>query len=321
MGDWRRVTRKDPCPICGRTGWCAVSANGEVCLCMREPSDWPATGGMGGHFHRLTPETRPVVARATPRPRRTAFDLEERATVSDWIISQLTLERGHWAHLRSPQRHLDDLQVVRRRYRSWPDREVRARLALHAFGEFGSAMYRYPGFYVDRTDHPMFAGPSGLLLPVAGAPNQVKAFQIRPDDPSCGKRIWLSSSGRRRGTSSGAPAHFSFPRFTLDPFTAYVVEGVLSADICSDILGAVCVGLAGKTNWRILDGDGFKLNFIERIVVALDQDDLASSVNAEAVRIATSLGADFEVQVACWDGVRAKGFDDCLLLSGEFKFI
>jgi len=33
---WRRVTRNDPCPICGHPDWCLVSTDGNACICPRK---------------------------------------------------------------------------------------------------------------------------------------------------------------------------------------------------------------------------------------------------------------------------------------------
>ncbi len=317
MGNWRRVTRRHPCPICGRTGWCAVTDNGELCLCMRAESDWPAKDGMGGHFHRLA-ATLSVARPRLPRRKATAFDPRMRGTISAWILDRLALEEPHYEHLKGAQRRLTMEQIVRRRYRSWPGASERAELATQGVREFGAMMREYPGFYIDRNGLPALAGPEGLLLPVADDSGRVVAFQIRPDDATIGKRLWLSSAGRRSGTGSGAPAHFSYPAFVRDPFTAYVVEGVLSADICSDTLGAPCIGIAGKTNWRTLDPERLATSLVERIVIALDQDDPNVQISEEARDAGQFLGNHVQVQFASWDGNRAKGFDDCLIKKLRF---
>jgi hypothetical protein len=48
VGEWARVTRANPCPVCHKTDWCGVSATGAVC-CMRVQSDKPARNG--GYIH------------------------------------------------------------------------------------------------------------------------------------------------------------------------------------------------------------------------------------------------------------------------------
>lgn len=51
MSDFRRVSREQPCPICKKTDWCGVSADGVWCVCMRAQSDRRAKNG--GWAHRL----------------------------------------------------------------------------------------------------------------------------------------------------------------------------------------------------------------------------------------------------------------------------
>jgi hypothetical protein len=48
---WRRVSRAHPCPICGKPGWCLVSANGTAAICPRVES--PRRAGDAGWLHRL----------------------------------------------------------------------------------------------------------------------------------------------------------------------------------------------------------------------------------------------------------------------------
>lgn len=67
MDDWVRVSRSRPCPCCGHDGWCTVTADGEVCHCMRTPSDRPCASG--GWFHFLVDRPmRPAMPRRTPKP-------------------------------------------------------------------------------------------------------------------------------------------------------------------------------------------------------------------------------------------------------------
>jgi hypothetical protein len=48
---WCRVTRSAPCPVCLKTDWCTVAADGSVACCMRVES--PRTLRNGGWLHRL----------------------------------------------------------------------------------------------------------------------------------------------------------------------------------------------------------------------------------------------------------------------------
>jgi len=50
-GDWRRVSKRQPCPVCGKPDWCAVATDGTAALCQRVESSKRI--GDGGWLHRL----------------------------------------------------------------------------------------------------------------------------------------------------------------------------------------------------------------------------------------------------------------------------
>lgn len=51
--EWKRVTRKHPCPICGKPDWCCYTADESVVLCMRVQNDHPSRGDAGGWVYRM----------------------------------------------------------------------------------------------------------------------------------------------------------------------------------------------------------------------------------------------------------------------------
>ena len=42
---WRTVTRANPCPVCGKGGWCRVTEEGNMCRCMRQDNGYETKGG------------------------------------------------------------------------------------------------------------------------------------------------------------------------------------------------------------------------------------------------------------------------------------
>lgn len=48
-----RVSKRNPCPICGRFRWCGVSPDGSVCVCMRVSDGAVKQTKNGGWLHRL----------------------------------------------------------------------------------------------------------------------------------------------------------------------------------------------------------------------------------------------------------------------------
>lgn len=48
---WARVSRREPCPICGRPDWCGRNTDGRLVICMREESSRATANG--GWLHEL----------------------------------------------------------------------------------------------------------------------------------------------------------------------------------------------------------------------------------------------------------------------------
>jgi len=49
----RRVIRKAPCPVCQHGDWCSVSADGALCICMRQAEGARKRSANGGYVHVL----------------------------------------------------------------------------------------------------------------------------------------------------------------------------------------------------------------------------------------------------------------------------
>lgn len=60
-GTWERVSKRNPCAICGRGDWCTVTDG--ACCCMRVESDRPLKNG--GWLHKT--ENRPSIRQFKPR--------------------------------------------------------------------------------------------------------------------------------------------------------------------------------------------------------------------------------------------------------------
>lgn len=65
--NWKRVTRANPCPICGKPDWCRTFADGWV-ECMRTESAKPARSG--GWMHRNGPAPAWICKQKPPPPPR-----------------------------------------------------------------------------------------------------------------------------------------------------------------------------------------------------------------------------------------------------------
>lgn len=56
MNGWHNASVKEPCPICGKTDWCAIADNGSAAVCRRVPSEKMTP--TGGYVHRLAGEAK-----------------------------------------------------------------------------------------------------------------------------------------------------------------------------------------------------------------------------------------------------------------------
>ena len=53
--EWTRVSKSDPCPICGANTNCEVFSDRRFASCNGRPSDWPLTNGAWLHRVDDTP--------------------------------------------------------------------------------------------------------------------------------------------------------------------------------------------------------------------------------------------------------------------------
>lgn len=119
--------------------------------------------------------------------------------------------------------------------------------------ESGCVLDGVPGFYLNENgdyDVCFSLKNSGFLCPVAGLDGRLDGFQIRLDKPYEGRKyIWLSSSGKKRGTSSGSPV--AFYGNPCDE-TIYVTEGALKGGLAHSFSGYSFACVAGVGQYRNL---------------------------------------------------------------------
>ena len=68
---WEKTTRGSPCPVCEKSGWCGVSADGTAAKCRHQAEGGKAKADKNGspyYIHRLTQGPRtPLPLHRTPR--------------------------------------------------------------------------------------------------------------------------------------------------------------------------------------------------------------------------------------------------------------
>lgn len=206
-----RVTRKQPCPICGHADWCSVSADRALAFCMRISAGSIKRAANGASIHRLS-EASPPARPTRPRPtiKHASVPPPPRASVEhcDGIYalllrSHLVLSREHRAALVA--RGLDDAEIARNGYVSTPTPEY-ARYIARALALYD--LRGVPGFYRVNGEWRMADYGAGFFVPVRDERLRTVSLQIRRDE-AAPRYLWLSSSGRPEGTTSGSPLHFA----------------------------------------------------------------------------------------------------------------
>ncbi len=176
------------------------------------------------------------------------------------LFAMLTLSKEHREHLQTV-RGLSDGQIEELGYKSTPPFYM-CRPLTERLLQKGCQLEGVPGFY-QKDGHwtVLFSSrTAGILIPVRGLDGLICGCQIRldvplknDDDPpekEGAKYIWLSSSGKPRGTSSGSPAHF-----VGDPGAGvvYVTEGFLKSDISHYLMSRTFAATAGANNTAQLE--------------------------------------------------------------------
>jgi hypothetical protein len=297
---WQRVSRTNPCPICGRPDWCQNSTDGELAICMRVEQGCERTcrdkNGTPMYLHRLADGPR---AAAAPDPPTGGAPVERADpdtlnAVYDALLGQLPLTVAHREQLR--RRDLPDAETDRRLYRTLPvlGRAAKASQLGERFGV--EALLSVPGFYYKDKDGRKYltiAGSTGLLIPVRDAADRIVAVKARRDDAGDGPRYSYLSSSKYDGPGPGAPVHV--PLGVEAPAERVrLTEGELKADVATVLSDTPTISAPGVASWRaclpVLHRLGTKI-----VLIAFDADAV------EKPNVARALSD-------CYNGLTAEGF-------------
>lgn len=176
------------------------------------------------------------------------------------LLNMLWLSEKHRQNLR--ERGLSDEQIDRLGYKSTPPPYLCRSYADRLLRQ-GCVVQGVPGFYLDDTGKwtvKFGKRTAGIIAPCKGIDGLIRGAQIRldvpikdKDDPpekEGTKYLWLSSSTKNMGVSSGAPVHF-----VGDPFasTVYVTEGIIKSDVSHYLMDRTFAAIAGANNTTQLD--------------------------------------------------------------------
>jgi hypothetical protein len=316
---WPSVSRREPCVVCGKTDWCARSADGCWALCRRIDS------GAGIHCIDKSGGDYFLYSLTDDRPERPAIDLPirqspERADVEmlhriyNTLIDNLTLSSLHRDNLR--RRGLPDDEITHRGYRTLP-RHGRAELARRLVECYGAEVCsRVPGLYVrseGRRQWWSLAGAAGLLIPLRDQAGHCIALMVRSDEADADPRYTFISSARHGGPGPLVGVHVPL-HDGAHGGTVRLTEGIMKSDVTTNLDGMLTLGLsAGVGSWRqalpVL-----RTMKVTTVRIAFDADARANVHVARALQgcVRELMAAGFEVQLEVWDETTGKGIDDVL---------
>lgn len=198
------------------------------------------------------------------------------------LLKMLPLTPAHRKHLRE-KRGFTDEQIAAFGFKSTPTpylcRSLTARLLQQ-----GCTVQGVPGFYMDangRWTVKFHQRTSGILIPYRNVDGQIQGLQIRldsplkkegdPPDKVGAKYLWLASTNKTYGVSSGSPIHF-----VGDPCSrvVYVTEGALKADVAHVLMHRTFAATGGAGCIAQLDSlfAFLRRNGTEEIIEAEDMD-------------------------------------------------
>lgn len=307
--EWVRVSRKRPCPCCGKRDWCSVSLDGSRAVCMRVESDKPTKNR--GWLHILK-ESDDFTRRPAPRPDLHSHPLAPTPHLdgiySTMIRGHLVLSEPHKANLLA--RGLSEIDIEKNGYKSVPTSLYGGTVA-RLLSEYD--LRGVPGFYRERGRWQMFTPGAGFFISVRDSRHRIRGFQIRLDEGST-RYLWFSSASKPEGQSSGAPIHFARPNLIAEQRRVFITEGALKADVIAAKLNAPVIGIPGVTTWP--GGFGQKLRRVcptlREVFLCFDSD---FKTNEHVRRALFALIAElryalYSPSILTWD--TAKGFDDYL---------
>jgi hypothetical protein len=320
---WRRVTRRNPCPICGHGDWCRVTSDGALAGCMRqEAGSYRAKDGRDGsrvYLHRLTggPQLDGDLPPASPSSAVERADPDTMHRVYAALLAALPLAQRHREALH--RRGLSDEAILHHAYATLPV-QGRARLARDLRDRYGDAVLRVPGIITRERDGRRYltlAGSAGLLIPVIDVAGRIVALLVRRDDGDgrVGRvdrpRYSYVSSTYYGGPGPGAPVHV--PCGVKGPAEVVrVAEGVIKADVAQALSGLPTIGLPGVSTWRPVLPILRELG-VRTVRLAFDRDAADTAhVGRALVALAEALAAEgYAVELERWPAPH-KGIDDAL---------
>lgn len=338
--NYRRVSRKRICRVCGKADWCSYTPDEKISFCARvvERADRVSHTGWGVFYHEksLFP-VEPLPFPRRPPPKKTELaPLEVRdfayrklielapATDSEEIINgekglraRKILDFENYGALPRTEAERRDLAKEIRRLvnRKFPNYVRRQKASVSGL----------PGFWLDKAgrirlwQEKDYSCPM-MLVPYRSADGFVQACQIRfmCRKPETVRYVWLSTPDKTGSVGCGSPLHFAARRVSSFDRPLLITEGALKAETVSAL----------KTDCDVLASAGVTCSHEEIVAaarfrplfLAFDADYYENPHVARATaRLLDSLLSDSaksklppQIKVLTWQR-KFKGVDDALL--------
>lgn len=341
--NYKRVSKDNPCPICGKDHWCRFAKLKskysdkiyDVVICNRIKSDKECYDRGGGWIHimnegRITTKENFYKEREVNKATKAPIEVLDQ--VYKILLSKMP-EAGDVDVLRGFSK--EDLGYLGYKYYDRSKIKHAVREIINKYGTLAGIPGAYTAVSKDNERYWTFGGiGDSIMMPIRALNNDniftqgpiqgILLRNIRSD--SNNKYYIMSSTKKENGTNSGAPVHVSVPKIIKTVDTIGITEGVKKADIWAKEWGIIVLGMQG-TYWKdvplILNNIRDKTG-INKVMIAMDMDKIFES-KAEVLHTEEYLkkvikSNKYNVETAFWDPVIGKGIDD-VILNGHSKEI
>lgn len=209
-------------------------------------------------------------------------DIERIDRCYNLMLDELSLEKKHRDNLLSRGLSLEEIQ--RLKIKSVP--KTGYKYLVNQLISKDCNVIGVAGFYTDNngeTTINLHPSMGGFFVPVRNEKGQIQGMQIRLDEPKDKRKyMWLSSSGRNGGCTSGSPVQISGNIFQSEAI--YVTEGALKCQIAHYLSDKPFIAVAGVNQYKTLETvfEALRAKGNCKIIVdAFDMDDTTNPYVAQ----------------------------------------
>ena len=342
--NYRRVSRKRLCRICGKPDWCSYTLDEKITFCARiiRNADRVSQTGWGVFYHEKSLfESEPLAFLRCPPPKKVELAPLE---IRDFVYRKLI----EFAPATDSKEIIDGPKGLRARkildienYGALPRTQTKRRelakeirrLVNREFPDYVKArktsINGLPGFWLDKSGRVQlwlekdYSCPM-MLVPYRDAKGFVQACQIRfmYRKPEGVRYVWLSTPDKPASVGCGSPLHFASYQFNAFDKPILITEGALkAATACAfnmkyDVLasaGVICshkeIVAAARLRPLLI---AFDADYYENVHVARAVARLLNSMLSDSAKIRLQP----RVKILTWNP-EFKGIDDALIRSSK----